>query len=163
MVLCVWYMCVPTVCKHVHMWRTEADFRQLPQLLSISNFETESLTEPGTHQLRWLASGSRDLSLSASVLGLQSFTLCQLFRWGLGTQTQSLMLEQKVLYYWTISPAHHFWGFVTGRVSYTTRWLQIHYVAKDNLELLDSPATISWLLELCVSNMPYNSKDYKKE
>lgn len=128
MVLCVWYMCVPTVCKHVQMWTTEADFRQLPQLLSISNFETESLTKPGTHQLRWLAAVPGICLCLPLCWVTELYTVLAFQLWG-GTQTQSLMLEQKVLYYWAISPAHHFWGFLTGRVSYTTRWLQIHYVA----------------------------------
>lgn len=156
MVLCVWYMCTRCVwaCTHVE---DRGWFQAASSVALHLKFWDRSLTEPG------LAAVPGICLCLPLCWDHRALPLSQLFSWGLGTQTQFLMLEQKVLYYWAISPAHHFWGFVTSRASYTTRWLQIHYVAKDNLKLLDSPAATSSLLELCVPNMTNHSKDYEKE
>lgn len=126
----------------------------------------ESLTEPGTHQLCWLASSSRDLTVSAFPgLELQSFTTIikpGLLRWGLEIQTQSLMFEQQVLY-WLNHLSNPSFLRICNRVSHTPSWLQIHCVAKDGLELIDPPASASWLLELCIPTIPSNIRDYKME
>lgn len=122
------------MCKHAHVWRTEADTSQLHQLLPILIFETD-LALAG--YAGWPAS-SKDLSLPLLCWDYRGSPLWPAFQLG----TKNPNSEPSARAPRALHPNPSFLGFCN-RVSKTPSWPQIHYAAKDGLELLDPLASTS--------------------